>query len=147
MPPPPGHLGLRRVQLHDAATDAPVVLVVVIKSFVEIVYDLPASFLVLIIFLRLIEASTAPPASRGRYLNTSGFLLAVLDAARLSQCFGAHRLLSAGWPSAVRRTRRGAMRSDRFQGGLPRPSRVLCYDLRVAQRTQLAGTRRLAILF
>jgi hypothetical protein len=40
------------------------------------------------------------------------------------------------------------MRSDRSQGGLPRPARVLGYDLRCMQRTTgaMAGTR-LAILF
>jgi hypothetical protein len=125
---------LRRIELDNPTTNRPIILVVVIKSFVEIVYDLPASFLVLIIFLRLIEASTAPPASRGRYLNTSGFLLAVLDAARVGAGLRAHWLLSARLPSvAFRRRRRLAIRSDRSRCGLPRPSRVLGYDLRCAR--------------
>ena len=73
---------MRRIELNNTATHAPVVLVVVIERFVEIVYDTSAALLVVVIFLGFL-ASSSSTACR-RHLDRPRLLLAVLDAARLS---------------------------------------------------------------
>ena len=71
-----------RIQLDNPTTHASIVLVVVIKSFVEIVYDTSAALLVLVIFLGFLASS--PSTAGRRHLDGPRLLLAVLDAARLS---------------------------------------------------------------
>ena len=73
---------MRRIQLDNPATDAPVVLVVVVERLIKIVDYASTALLVVVIFLGVL-ASPSSTAGR-RHLDGPRLLLAVLDAARLS---------------------------------------------------------------
>ena len=73
---------MRRIEFNNTATDAPVVLIIIIKRLIKIVYNASAALLVVVIFLGFL-ASPSSTAGR-RHLDGPRLLLAVLDAARLS---------------------------------------------------------------